>query len=184
MGFYIETARLRMRHLNASDSPFIVELLNSKGWLDYIGDRNVHTIEQAEAYLLNGPMKSYAENGYGLSLVSLKEGDIPIGACGLLKRDYLDTADLGFAFLPEYIGQGYGYESALAVLAYAHHELKISSVFAFTVPHNVASIKLLEKLGFRFEKVFTMPGEAEELLLFKIGNFESGRKSGIENFDL
>ncbi|MBK9982264.1 MAG: GNAT family N-acetyltransferase [Saprospiraceae bacterium] len=166
MDYYIETERLILRHLKVSDAAFIVELLNSKGWLEYIGDRNVRTIEQAETYLLNGPIKSYAENGYGLSLVSLKEGNIPIGACGLLKRDYLDTADLGFAFLPEYIGKGYGYESASAVLSFAKHELNISPVLAFTVPNNVASIGLLEKLGFRFEKVFTMPGEEEELLLF------------------
>ncbi|MGB3077305.1 MAG: GNAT family N-acetyltransferase [Chitinophagales bacterium] len=155
-----------MRHLTVSDASFIVELLNSEGWLEYIGDRNVRTIEEAEAYLLNGPIKSYAENGYGLSLVSLKNGNIPIGACGLLKRDYLDTADLGFAFLPEYIGRGYGYESASAVLAHAHDELRISSVYAFTVPHNEASIKLLEKIGFRFERMFTIPGEEEELLLY------------------
>ncbi|MFZ1677029.1 MAG: GNAT family N-acetyltransferase [Saprospiraceae bacterium] len=166
MEYILETERLMMRHFNISDAAFIVELLNSKGWLEYIGDRNVHTIEQAEAYLLNGPMKSYTENGYGLSLVSLKEGGIPIGACGLLKRDYLDTADLGFAFLPEYIDQGFGYESASAVLAYARQELNISPVVAFTVPHNDASIKLLEKLGFHFEKVFTMPGEEEELMLY------------------
>ncbi len=175
MEFFIETERLKMRHLTVSDASFIVELLNSEGWLEYIGDRNVRTIEEAEAYLLNGPIKSYAENGYGLSLVSLKNGNKPIGACGLLKRDYLETADLGFAFLPEYIGQGYGYESASAVLAHAHDELRISSVLAFTVPHNVASIGLLEKLGFRFERVFTMPGEEEELLLYGMnmeGNFE------------
>ncbi|MEP6793901.1 MAG: GNAT family N-acetyltransferase [Saprospiraceae bacterium] len=167
MGYHIETERLIMRHFDVSAAPFIVELLNSKGWLEYIGDRNVRTVEQAEAYLLNGPIKSYTDHGYGLSLVSLKEGDIPIGACGLLKRDYLDTADLGFAFLPEYTGQGYGYESAAAVLTYAEQELQKSPILAFTVPHNEASIKLLEKLGFRFEKVFTMPGEEEELLLLK-----------------
>lgn len=166
MEYILETERLIMRHLNISDAAFIVELLNSEGWLEYIGDRNVRTAEEAEAYLLNGPIKSYEENGYGLTLVSLKDGNIPIGVCGLLKRDYLETADLGFAFLSKYIGLGYGYESASAVLAYAHDKLNISSVFAFTVPQNVASIKLLEKLGFRFERVFRMPGEEEELLLY------------------
>lgn len=167
MKYFAETDRLYLRHLGVSDAPFIVNLLNSKGWLDYIGDRNVRTIEEAEAYLLNGPIKSYRDNGFGISLVILKDGNIPIGSCGLLKRDYLESADLGFAFLPEYIGQGYGYESASAVLEYARHELKLSPVMAFTVPHNVASIKLLEKLGFYFEKVFTMPGETEELNLFR-----------------
>ena len=166
MDTIIETDRLVIRRFKFSDADFILGLMNSPGWLEYIGDRNVKTEEAAVAYLQNGPIKSYTENGYGLCMVMLREGAIPIGACGLLKRDYLEDADIGFAFLPEYLGQGYGYESAKAVLNHAAKELNISKVMAFTVPHNVASIKLLEKLGFRFEKIFTMPGEEEELLLY------------------
>ena len=166
MTYLLKTDRLVLRHLDIPDAPFILELLNSKGWLEFIGDRNVRTVEDAEAYLLNGPIKSYRENGFGMSLVSLKSDGTSVGACGLLKRDYLDQPDIGFAFLPEYTGEGYGFESASAILTHAKESLKINHVLAFTVPFNVASIKLLEKLGFHFEKVFKIPGEEEELLLF------------------
>ncbi len=162
----IETDRLSLRPFELSDAGFILKLLNSQGWLEYIGDRQVRTEEDAKMYLLNGPIKSCQVNGYGLSLVSLKDENIPIGACGLLKRDYLDDADIGFAFLPEYIGKGYGFESASAVMTFAKKELNITHILAFTVPHNIASIKLLEKLGLHFEKNFCMPGEEEELSLF------------------
>ena len=166
MNAIIETERLELRKFELTDAAFLRELLNSPGWLEYIGDRNVHTDEEAGTYLLNGPIKSYQTNGFGLFLVLLKAKQTPIGACGLLKRDYLDEPDLGFAFLPGYTGQGYGYESAAAVMFYAKNELNLSQILAFTVPNNVASIRLLEKLGFQFEKRFYMPGENEELLLF------------------
>ena len=166
MDSFLETERLTLRRLYIEDAGFILKLLNSPGWLEFIGDRNVKTIAAAEAYILSGPVKSYEENGFGLSLVSLKDGGNPIGACGLLKRDYLDHPDIGFAFLTEYMGQGYGYESAKAIMEYAKKELNLKNILAFTVPNNIASIKLLEKLGFRFDKTFNMPGEDEELLLF------------------
>ena len=166
MEFFLETDRLLLRKFDLSDAPFIVELLNSPGWLEYIGDRNVKTEEDARAYLANGPIKSYAINGFGLSMVILKDGKIPIGACGLLKRDFLDDADIGFAFLPDYNGKGYGYESASAVMSYAKNELNLSRILAFTVPYNVVSIKLLEKIGFHFEKIFMMPDSEEELFLY------------------
>jgi len=162
----LETDRLLIRRFDLTDADFILELLNSPDWLKFIGDRNVKTIEEAEVYLVNGPIASYEANGFGLCLVVLKDGEIPIGACGLLKRDFLEDADLGFAFLPGYIGKGFGYESATAIIAYAQSQLNISKILAFTIPENVASIKLLEKTGFHYEKKFTMPGEDEELLLF------------------
>jgi len=166
MKSFLETDRLFLRQFDLSDAGFILQLLNTQGWLEFIGDRNVIKEEDAEAYLLNGPIKSYQTNGFGLSLVSLKDGEVPIGACGLLKRDYLDDADIGFAFLPEFIGKGYGYESASAIMSYAKNELNISRVLAITVPYNVASIKLLEKIGFRYEKIFKMPDDDEELFLY------------------
>lgn len=162
----IETERLWLRQFKLSDAGFIVELLNSPGWLEFIGDRNVKTEEDARTYLLNGTIKSYETNGFGLFLVLLKDSDTPIGACGLLKRDFLDEPDLGFAFLPDYYGKGYGFESSGAILKYAQDKLNLTRVLAFTVPDNVASVKLLEKLGFRFDKKFNMPVTDEELFLF------------------
>jgi RimJ/RimL family protein N-acetyltransferase len=162
----IETKRLWLRQFKLSDAGFILELLNSPGWLEFIGDRNVRTEDDARTYLSNGPIKSYEMNGFGLLLVLLKDSDIPIGACGLLKRDFLSEPDLGFAFLPDYIGSGYGFESAEAIMNFATRDLHLSHVVAFTVPQNVASIKLLEKLRFTFKEIFKMPEEDEELFLF------------------
>jgi RimJ/RimL family protein N-acetyltransferase len=163
---FLETERLIIRKFDLEDAGFIVALLNSPGWLEYIGDRQVRNEDEARAYLSNGPIQSYQTNGFGLSMVMLKEGNIPIGACGLLKREYLEHPDIGFAFLPAYTGQGYGFESADAVMNYAKNDLKLSRLFAFTIPQNKPSIKLLEKMGFQFDKKFMIPGEEEELLLF------------------
>ena len=73
MAYIIETERLRLREFTLHDVDFIIELLNSAGWLQFIGDKNVKTVEQAKSYLENGPIKSYQTNGFGLSLVEKKD---------------------------------------------------------------------------------------------------------------
>lgn len=164
--YILETERLRLREFNLNDTAFIIELLNSPGWLQFIGDRNVKTHEQAVQYLQNGPLKSYAENKYGLSMVETKEGQKPIGMCGIINRATLDNPDIGFAFLPEYIGRGYGYEIASATLLHAKEKLHLSKIVAITLPNNKNSIGLLEKLGFTFTKPFSYADSKEELLLY------------------
>ncbi|HCT29370.1 MAG TPA: hypothetical protein DIW31_01235 [Bacteroidales bacterium] len=166
MKIVFETKRLILREFTESDAEFIITLLNSPGWLKYIGDRNVKTIIQAKNYLIEGPLKSYHVNKFGLSMVELKESNKPIGMCGLLKRDYLDNPDIGFAFLPEYEGFGYAFEIASATLEYAKEEYQISNIMAITVPSNTRSIKLLERLGLRFLKNITIPPSSEVLMLF------------------
>lgn len=162
----LETERLRLREFTLADTGFILELLNTPGWLQFIGDRNVRTEEQAAAYLQNGPLKSYAENGFGLLLAEKKDGATPIGMCGILKRDTLDTPDIGFAFLPRFNGQGYAFEVASALLAHAKAHLGMPTISAITLPHNARSIRLLERLGFTFIKPFCFPYSQEELLLY------------------
>lgn len=132
--------------------------------MQYIGDRNVKTKEEAIQYLQNGPIKSYQQNGFGLSMVELKGDKQPIGMCGLLKRDTLDHPDIGFAFLPEHHGQGYAFEIAKTTLAFARKSLQIEKVLAITLPSNTSSIKLLEKLGFSYIRPFHL--NREELLLY------------------
>jgi len=163
----LETERLRLRKFNTGDAGFIVELLNSPGWLKFIGDRHVRTEEQAVTYLQNGPMKSYEQNGFGLSLVERKEDGTPIGMCGIIRRDQLEHPDIGFALLPEYAGQGYAREIAGATLAYAREALQFKTICAITLPENVHSIRLLEKLGLQFRKTFSFPEGKEELLLYE-----------------
>ena len=162
----LETERLFLREFTLDDTTFIIELLNSPGWIKYIGDRNVRTTEEAIAYLKRGMLASYKENGYGLCLVGIKDGNIPIGMCGILKRDTLEKPDIGFAFLPGYHGKGYAFEIATATMKYARETLLLPVIWAITVAYNLPSIKLLERIGFTFEKVIRLPDDEEELLLY------------------
>lgn len=162
----LETQRLRLREFTSADTDFIITLLNSPGWLQFIGDRNVRTKEEALTYLENGPLKSYRENGFGLWMVELKEHNTPIGMCGIIARPNLEKPDIGFAFLPEYNGKGYAHEMAAATLDYAREELNIQVLYAITLAENKNSIRLLEKIGLKYSKVITFEGSEEELLLY------------------
>lgn len=166
MNLILETDRLTIRQLTLADAPFIVELVNTPGWLRFIGDRHIKTNEQAETYLTNGPMTSYAQNGFGLFGVELKSEKTLIGMCGLIKRDTLPNPDIGFAFLPESMGKGFAFEAANAVTALAINTLKISTILAITLPENQPSRKLLEKIGLKFVRVFLIEDDEEELMLY------------------
>lgn len=161
----IETDRLLLRELAPDDAPFVLQLVNEPSWLEHIGDKNVHSIEDAERYIIDGPRASYIENGFGLYLVTLVKSGQPIGLCGLLKRATLEHPDIGFAFLPEYWGRGYALEAARGVLDYATGQLRISVVAAITKPENKASLKLLEKLGMRLARTVKLNEAEPDLLL-------------------
>lgn len=162
----IETDRLILRYLSTADQEFILALLNDPAFLRFIGDRGVRSLEDARKYITNGPMEMYARLGFGLYLVELKDDGIPIGLCGLIKRDGLNDVDIGFAFLPNYRSQGYAYEAAAATMAYGKDVINLQRIVAITSPDNEASGKLLEKLGMRFEKVIRLSEGAEEVKLF------------------
>ena len=117
----LETARLKLREFSADDAAFVLRLLNEPSFIEFIGDRGVRTLTDAERYLRNGPMASYRHHGHGLLRVSLKDGDIPVGMCGLVKRDTLPAPDIGFALLPDFWGRGYVTEAAEAVLEHGEH---------------------------------------------------------------
>ena len=156
----IETDRLIISNLDLTDAPFIRDLLNTPGWLRFIGDRFVRNLQDAEKYLTNGPLKSYRENGFGLWKISLKGENVPIGMCGLLKRDILEHPDIGFAFLPAFIGKGYAKESVNAVLSAVYERYGIRVLKAITNPDNTVSQQLLKSAGFAYEgKVTTKEGE-------------------------
>ena len=161
-----ETDRLVLRRLTVDDSSFILRLLNEPSFLQHIGDRGVRNLADAQQYILSGPIASYERHGFGLFLVQLKDGGHPIGICGLLKRDALDDVDLGFAFVPESWSKGYAHESAVGALAYARDTHHLTRIVAITSPENVASINLLVKLGFDFDRMVLMPGEKDEVKLF------------------
>ena len=162
----LETARLTARLLTEDDGPFMLTLLNEPSFIRNIGDRGVRTIDEARAYIALGPIASYARFGFGLYLVELKEPRTPIGICGILKRDQLPEPDIGFAFLPAYWSQGYAWEAASAVKAYARDTLVLPRLLAIVSPWNDGSIRLLEKLGFTFTSLTRLTPEADELKLY------------------
>lgn len=162
----LDTPRLIHRRLSAEDANFILELLNDPSWLQFIGDFGIRTLEEARNYILKGPVEMYGRLGFGLYLTVLKEGNVPIGICGLIKRDALEDVDIGFAFLPGFGGRGYAYESASAVMQYGKQVLGLKRIVAITSPDNLRSARLLEKLGLRFERMIKFSPEAQELRLF------------------
>lgn len=171
----LQTPRLELVPFTHADSGFILSILNSPGWLRYIGDRNVHTTEAAIAYLDNGPLKSYRDHGFGLMRVDLKATGLPIGMCGLLRRPELDGPDIGFAFLPEYHRQGYALEAARAVIAFSRDRLQLPQLLAIVQADNAASIGLLQHLGFVYDTVVISGVKKEELQLYRLPLSPSGK---------
>jgi RimJ/RimL family protein N-acetyltransferase len=162
----LETARLIIRHLTQDDGEFMLELLNEPGFIQNIADRGVRTIEEAQAYIRNGPVASYAQNGFGLFAVELKAAGVPIGICGLIRREVLPDVDIGYALLERYWHQGYACEAAAAVLNYGYHTLGLKRIVAITAPDNDASARVLEKIGLQFDRIIDLPGYGGESKLF------------------
>ena len=162
----LETHRLLLRRLSVDDAGFILTLLNEPSFIQNIGDRGVRTIEDARAYILKGPVASYEKYGFGLWLVETKDSGTHIGICGLLKREVLEDVDIGYALLPEFWSKGYALESASAVLSYARAELRLKRVLAVVNANNQSSIRLLEKIGFAFEKMVRLSEDAPEIKLY------------------
>jgi RimJ/RimL family protein N-acetyltransferase len=162
----IETERLVLRHIAIRDAEFIRGVLNEPSFLRFIGDRGVRTTDDACRYIQDGPVASYARYGYGLLRVGLKSGDTPIGICGVLQRDTLPEPDLGFSLLPAWWSKGYAYEAASAVTRHARGVLGVGRLLAITSVDNESSIKLLGKLGFRFERMIRLGEDPTELRLF------------------
>lgn len=164
----ISTNRLHITQLSeVLHASFILQLVNTPGWLQYIGDRGIHTLQDAAEYIAKGPVASYVTYGYGLWLIKRAEDDALVGMCGLIKRDYLPHPDLGYALLPAYEGKGYAVEATKAVLQYAKDNLSIPVVAAITTDDNVRSLRLLFKLGFDFIGMISPPDQEEELMLLE-----------------
>lgn len=164
----LETERLRLRPLTEEDAQFMFELLNDPSFIRNIGDRKVRTLEGAKTYISDGPVASYARNGFGLYLVELKESHEPMGICGLIRRNTLNDVDIGYAFLPKFWSKGYAFEAALAIKEYARDTIGLKRMVAVVDPENQSSIRLLEKLGMRFEKMVRLTADDIELILFAV----------------
>jgi len=158
------TDRLVIRPLALEDAPFVLRLLNEPSFIANIADKGVRTLAEAEAYLREGPMASYATHGHGLWMVQHRATDAPMGMCGLIKRDALPEVDLGYAFVPEYWGKGHAREAAAACLTFGREALGLEGILAIVSPGNTPSIRLLEALGFdRTGRMEYSPGDEVEV---------------------
>ena len=163
---FLKTARLILTEFKISDAPFFYELLNDPAFIEFIGDRNIKSVSDAEKYLSERIIPSYAKNGFGFYLVSTNENNVPIGMSGIIDREGLDHIDVGFAFLSKFRGKGYAFEATDAVMKYATDTLKINPIVAITSINNVKSINLLERLGLHYDKLIQLPNETEKIKLF------------------
>jgi RimJ/RimL family protein N-acetyltransferase len=164
----IKSNRLTLRPFNLNDAEFIIDLVNQPSFIQNIRDVGVRTVADAEKYLENGPISSYAKNGFGLLAVTLNDTGQPIGMCGLIKRDTLEDVDIGYAFLPDFWGRGYAVEAAQAVMNHAKEVLGLKRVVAIVDPVNDGSIRVLEKIGMAFEKMVRLSEDDIDLRLYSI----------------
>ena len=156
----LDTERLTLRTIDADDAAFYYELVNDPTWLEHIGDKGIRTIEDARKAILEGPCAMQQQLGYSLYVMERKSDGKPLGLCGLIKRDALPDVDIGYAIRPAWFGQGYTYEAAAAVVAYAREQLRMPRLLGITSPGNTNSIRLLQKLGLAFvETRIFMPHE-------------------------
>ncbi|PAJ75247.1 hypothetical protein CJF42_06250 [Pseudoalteromonas sp. NBT06-2] len=149
------TSRLIIRQMKEDDNAFVLAHFNEPLFIKNIADKKIYNLEDAQQFLIDGPMKSYQKNGFGMFLILLKDSNIPIGSCGLFKRDNTDDIDLGYALMSQYHKQGYLQEAAKAVLDYAKNELKLTRILGYTAKDNINSVNVLNKLG------FSMQGESK-----------------------
>ena len=159
------TERLDLRCMTTDDAEFILQLLNDADFIRFIGDKGVRTIDDACRYILNGPIASYERHGFGLWLVQLRPSSVPVGMCGLLKRETLDDVDIGFAFLPHYRSRGYALEAAAAVMQYGRNVLGLKRIVAIVDPDNGGSIRLLQKIGLTFDRMIRLGDDSTEVSL-------------------
>jgi len=162
----LETERLILRQLTQEDAKFIFELLNDPSWIQNIGDRNIRTLDDARSYIEKGPRASYEKNGFGLYLIALKETGESVGMCGLIRREGLEDVDIGYALLPKFWSKGYAVEAARATKAYAKDVVGLNRLVAIVDPANEGSIRVLEKIGLRYEKMVRLSADDIELKLF------------------
>lgn len=162
----LESERLYLEEFTINDAPFFYQLVNDPDWIKYIGDRNIKSIKDAEDYLKDKIIPSYQEFGFGFYIVRIKESKLPIGMCGLIKRQWMNYVDIGYAFLSEFRGKGYALESSLATKKYAKKQLGIHQLAAITDVNNERSGNLLKKLGFEYNRLISYPGEESKCKLY------------------
>lgn len=162
-----ETDRLILKPAEEQDADFFLELYNMPSFIQYIGDRNLRTKEDAENYITSRFIPQIEKLGFGNYVVILKEDHTKIGAVGIFEREGLDVLDIGFSFLEKYEGKGYAYESANKLKELAATDFGVHKISAITTKDNFSSQKLIERLGLKFQKMVTIPEDVVELMYYE-----------------
>lgn len=162
----LETERLILRRLTLEDAAFLLELMNEPAFIRFVADRGLRTPADAAKFLSERILPSYEQFGFGFYRVELRESGEPIGICGFVKRETLEHPDVGFAILQRFWGKGYASEAAVAVMHYGRTVLGLTEIAGVTAPDNRISIRLLEKLGLKYQRTIHLPGYGPESLLF------------------
>ena len=163
-----ETDRLILKPTDQSDAPFVFQLMNSPKWIKFIGDRNIHSLQDAENYIKQKMDPQLHRLGFGNFTMMLKTDGTKIGSCGLYDREGLEGLDIGFAIMEAYENNGYAYEASTKVLSLGLNEFGYSKISAITTKDNYSSQKLIEKLGLSFKEIIKLPEDEEELMLYEI----------------
>lgn len=162
----VETERLRLRPIARADAPLLLELMNDPDFLEHVGDRGLRTVADAERYLSEKLLPSHRKFGFGMCVAELKESGEPVGMCGLFQRDGMEDVDIGYSIRRVYWRRGLAYEAAAALFRHGREVLGLPRIVAIAGPRNTSSIRLLEKLGLRFERMIRMPDSGQETQLF------------------
>ena len=168
-----ETPRLKLQRIGEGDAPLLLAIWNDPSFIHYVSDRGIRTLEQAREAIVDGPMRMYETFGYGPYRMVRKSDSEDIGICGLFRRRFLDDPDVGYAVLPGFRGEGYASEGARQVLVIAGVAFGLPRVKALISPKNAASIQVVEKLGFRFERRCEVD-DKDDTLLYNFEFVEAG----------
>lgn len=163
----LETERLILQPVKMEDAEFILELYNSPNFIKFIGDRNLRTVEDAETYIKEKFLPHVEKHGFGSYVIITKSDTKKIGNVGIYVRDGLDAPDIGFSFLPEFERKGYGFEASKKLMEIAFSEFGLKKISAITTKENIASQKLIEKLGLKFQSIVQLPDDPEDLLYYE-----------------
>lgn len=160
----IETERLLLRELLPTDDVGMFELDSNPQVHIYLGNKPVTSIEQVREAIAN-IRQQYLENGIGRWAVILKETNEFIGWSGLkLEKNvngYETFYDLGYRFIQKHWGKGYAYETAKAFVDFGFNDMKLEKINAYADFDNLASRRVLEKVGMHFVNAFDDEGTQE-----------------------
>ena len=148
----LQTERLLLRELNPDDAENFYKLNLNPNVIKYTGNSAFKDIDEAKEFLEN--YQDYKLNGFGRWAVIEKSTNEFLGWCGLKYDKNLDETDIGFRFFEEHWNKGLATESAKACINFGFENLNLKSIVGRAMSENIASIKVLEKIGLKFEKEF------------------------------